>query len=53
MTKLKYVYQIEAKLKTEYNKITSKLDTVDERNIKTVYKRPINLHTQQKFKVWS
>ena len=51
MTKLKYVYQIEAKLKTEYNKITSKLDTVDERNIKTVYKRPLNLHTQQKFKV--
>ena len=50
MSKLKYFYQIEAKLKNEYNKM-SKLDTVDERNIKTIYKRPINLHTQQKFKV--
>lgn len=36
MTKLKYVYQIEAKQKNEYNKITSKLDTVEERNIKTI-----------------
>ena len=31
MTKLKYIYQIETKQKNEYNKITSKLDTVEER----------------------
>lgn len=36
MTKLKYIYQIETKQKNEYNKITSKLDTVEERNIKTI-----------------
>ena len=37
MTKVKYIYQIEAKQKkNEYNKITSKLDTVEERNIKTI-----------------